>query len=114
VEALWSDPRTEARLLAASAAYTERRRALIQALARRGVPAHGRSGLNVWVPVLEEAAVVAQLAEAGWAVRAGERYRLRSSPAVRITISRLDADDAERVAHEIARALVPARRTHSA
>jgi len=114
VEALWSDRRTEARLLAAAAAYTERRRALIQALARRGVPAHGRSGLNVWVPVPEEAAAVAHLAEAGWAVRAGERYRLRSGPAVRVTISRLDPDDAERVAEAIVQALVPAKRTHSA
>ena len=111
VIALWNDPRTEARLLRASAAYRERRDALVGALARRGVPAHGRSGLNVWVPVAEEGPVLTALANAGWAVRGGQRYRIRSGPAIRITTAALLPTDGERLAEQVARALRPARRT---
>ncbi len=114
VIALWSDPRTEARLLRASAAYRERRDAIVAALARRGVPAHGRSGLNVWVPVAEEGPVLAALATAGWAARGGQRYRIRSGPAIRITTAALLPRDGERLAEQIARALRPARRTATA
>jgi DNA-binding transcriptional MocR family regulator len=101
---LWADPATRRRVDAAARAYGERRQALIAALRREGVAAHGRSGLNVWVPVREEAATVAAMADAGWAVRAGERYRIRSGPAVRLTVSRLDPADAPRVARALAAA----------
>jgi len=111
VIALWSDPRTEARLLKASAAYRERRDAFVAALARRRVHAHGRSGLNVWVPVAEEGPVLTALASAGWAVRGGQRYRIRSGPAIRITTAALLPRDGERLADQIARALRPPRRT---
>jgi DNA-binding transcriptional MocR family regulator len=111
VVALWAEPRTEARLARAAAAYRERRDALVTALARRGVPAQGRSGLNVWVPVSEEGPVLTALATAGWAVRGGQRYRIRSRPAIRITTAALLPADGERLAADIARALRPARRT---
>jgi DNA-binding transcriptional MocR family regulator len=114
VEALWSRADTEARLASAAALYGERRQALLDALARRGVAAHGRSGLNVWVPVPDEASALAGLAEAGFAARAGERYRLRSAPAVRVTTARLAPRDAERVADALARSVTPGlRRTHA-
>jgi len=108
VEALWSNPDTGRHLREAESAYTARRSHLIEALARRDITSHGRSGFNVWVPVAEEAGVVARLAAAGWALRAGERYRLKSPPAVRITIATLRADEAESVADELARSLRPA------
>jgi DNA-binding transcriptional MocR family regulator len=101
---LWADPATRRRVEAAARAYTERRAALVEALRREGVRAHGRSGLNVWVPVREEAATVAALAGAGWAVRAGERYRIRSGPAVRVTVSRLAPAEASHVARALAAA----------
>jgi DNA-binding transcriptional MocR family regulator len=111
---LWSDPATSRRLATASATYARRRQALIDALARRGIPAYGRSGLNVWVPVAEEAATVTQLAVAGWAVRAGERYRLKSAPALRVTVSALTEAEAVRFAGDLARLLRPARAVHTA
>ena len=114
VERLWSLPATARRLRAAAETYTRRRQGLIDALARRGVPARGRSGLNVWIPVAEEAAVLAHLATAGWAVRAGERYRLRSPPAIRITVATLRPSEAERLANDVARALSGAGRRASA
>jgi DNA-binding transcriptional MocR family regulator len=86
-----------------AAAETSRRRtALLSALERRDVPAHGRSGMNVWVTVREEAYAVRRLLDAGYAVQAGERFRLRTPPAVRVTTARLPVDEADAVAHALA------------
>jgi DNA-binding transcriptional MocR family regulator len=114
VAALWADRATEARLRRAAETYATRRQALIDALAVHGVTAHGRSGMNVWIPVAEEAATIATLAQAGWAVRGGERYRLASGPAIRVTVSTLGAREAGRLAAAIARSVSPVRRTASA
>ena len=62
----------------------------------------------------EEAAVVAGLAAAGWGVRAGERYRLKSPPAVRVTTAALRPPDAERLAAALARILEGERPARSA
>lgn len=110
---LWSDPATTERVQRAAATYTARRRGLLDALARRGIAAHGRSGLNVWIPVAEELPVVRSLLDAGWAVNGGERYRIASGPAIRITITTLAADELEPLADAVAASLAPAQRTHS-
>jgi DNA-binding transcriptional MocR family regulator len=103
--ALWSDPSSGRRLARAAETYAGRRAALLTALEARGVRAHGRSGLNVWVPVREEASAVRRLADRGWAVAAGERFRIRSAPAIRVTISTLSPSDARRFADDLADAL---------
>lgn len=113
VEALWSDPTVMKRLQAAADTYNTRRAALITALERHGIAASGRSGMNVWIPVREESGVVTSLAAAGWAVRGGERYRLKSPPAVRVTVSTLQPNEARKLAVDLARILHPDRRTHS-
>ena len=69
--------------------YETRREALREALRGYGIVSHGASGLNVWIPVQDEAAVVTGLAAKGFHIRAGARYRLLSAPAVRITTARL-------------------------
>ena len=114
VVALWRDPAVRKQLRASAREYTRRRRALIDALAEQGIAAHGRSGMNVWVPVAEEGRVLGALLEAGFAVAAGERFRLRTGPAIRITIATLRPDDAQALAEALALALRPARRTLSA
>jgi DNA-binding transcriptional MocR family regulator len=92
-----------ARLLArAEQTYTERREALVGALAARGVAAAGHSGLGVWVPLRDEAAAVRELLVAGWAVSPGERFRFNSPPGIRITTANLEPDDGERLADAIA------------
>jgi DNA-binding transcriptional MocR family regulator len=108
VVALWSDRRVIGRFAAAAETYAARRRALIEALARRGIAARGRSGFNVWIPVAEEATTVAALADRGWAVRAGEPYRMRTPPAIRVTVSTLKPAEAERLAADLAACLHPA------
>ncbi|MFD6416298.1 aminotransferase class I/II-fold pyridoxal phosphate-dependent enzyme [Streptomyces sp. NPDC060194] len=86
-------------------AYGARRDALLAALAARGVAAHGRSGMNVWIPVPDETGAVSRLLHAGWAVAPGARFRMDSAPAVRVTVSGLDARDIEAVADAVAAAI---------
>jgi len=112
--ALWSAPGGTALLELGRDTYRRRREALVDALAARGVPAHGRSGLNVWIPVVEEGATVQWLLGAGWAVLPGARFRLRSGPGIRVTVSTLDEVEAERLAGDVAAALAPGRRTRLA
>jgi DNA-binding transcriptional MocR family regulator len=106
VIALWRD-RAPAR---AGRVYADRRNALLRELATRGIRAHGASGLNVWIPVAEESATVQALLHAGWAVKAGERYRIASPPAIRVTTAALPPTQAARFAEELAHVLTPGRR----
>jgi DNA-binding transcriptional MocR family regulator len=82
--------------------YAERRAALVEALARRSIPAQGGSGLGVWIPVAEEAATVQLLLEQGWAVSPGERYRFNTPPGIRVTTTALEAAEAEALADAFA------------
>ncbi len=94
-------------LARAARSYTQRRAALVDALDRVGVAARGRSGLNVWVPVPDEHAALAGLADAGYAVAPGARFRMRAGPAIRVTIATLDPADAPAVAAAVAAAVHP-------
>jgi len=105
--ALWTDPASGRRLARAAAIYAQRRDALRAALAARGIAAQGRSGFNLWVGVRDEGQVVRALAERGWAVAAGERFRLQTAPAIRVTTSTLSPADAQRFAADLADALRP-------
>jgi DNA-binding transcriptional MocR family regulator len=104
VAALWSDPDVDALLARATATYAARRAALLDALAAQGIAAHGRTGVNVWVPVDDEPGTVAALRDAGWAVAPGFRYRIRTGPGIRITVSQLDPADAPALADAVAAA----------
>jgi DNA-binding transcriptional MocR family regulator len=99
---LVSDPDFEELITRARDTYAQRRRVLIDALAEHELEAHGNSGLNVWVPVREEAATVRTLQEAGWLVAPGERFRIATPPGVRITITTLTEGEAGSIAKVIA------------
>jgi DNA-binding transcriptional MocR family regulator len=107
--AMWSAPGGTALLQRGRETYRRRREALAEALEARGIRAHARSGLNVWVPVADEGAVTRHLLDAGWAVLAGERFRLRSRPAIRVTVSTLETTEADRLAGDIEAAMAPRR-----
>jgi DNA-binding transcriptional MocR family regulator len=100
---LLRDPGFDSSVARARDVYTARRRALIGELERREVHAHGRSGLNVWVPVREEAPVVRGLLDAGWLVTSGERFRFATPPGIRVTTATLREAEAAEVAAVIAR-----------
>jgi DNA-binding transcriptional MocR family regulator len=111
VVALWSAPGTAGLLERARQTYAARRAALRRALEAEGIASSGRSGMNVWVPVSSESATVQHLLASGWAVRAGEPFRVRSRPAVRITASTVEPAEAPQLAAAVAEALSPRRRT---
>ncbi len=90
---------------AVARAYGERRDALVEALRERGVRAHGRTGLNVWVPVADETVVVTRLLAAGWAVAPGAIFRVEAEPGVRVTVSRLEVAEVPVLADAVAAAV---------
>jgi len=100
--ALWSDPSSGRLFARAAEVYAERRNALIEALAAHEIHARGRSGFNVWIPVREETTTVQALADRGWAVAAGERFRVQSPPAIRVTTSALPPAEATRFGADLA------------
>jgi DNA-binding transcriptional MocR family regulator len=107
VVALWRDPAAEARAEHVAQTYTRRRDAMREALRSRGIESHGRSGLNVWIPVAHEDATVASLQESGWGVLAGDRFRIASARGIRVTTARLEPEDAVRFASDLETALTP-------
>ena len=108
VVSLWQDPTTLDTMALAARTYTLRRETLLSELRSRGIACHGRSGLNVWVPVVHEDAVVATLLQRGWGVLAGERFRIASGRGVRITTSMLEPGLAPALAADLEAALAPA------
>jgi len=110
---MYADPATRGLLTRAEHRYAERRATLVAALAERGIGSHGRSGLGVWIPVEEEAAIAAVLAERGWAVSAGERFRYRAAPGIRVTTTTLQPDEAHRLADDIAAAVAGSATTYA-
>jgi DNA-binding transcriptional MocR family regulator len=111
---LWADPKTTRILKKATATYGKRRKAFIAALADHDVEARSPSGLNVWIPVPDETGVIQALQTQGWAVAPGAPFRLRSEPAIRVTISSLEPGEAPALAAAIARSLEPSPRTRPA
>ena len=103
--ALWSDPSSGRRLARAADVYSQRRLAALDALAAVGVAVTCPSGFNLWIPVREETATVQALAERGWAVAAGERFRIHSAPAIRVTTSALAVEAAPRFVADLADAV---------
>ncbi|PZS25027.1 MAG: GntR family transcriptional regulator [Pseudonocardiales bacterium] len=105
---LWGDERATALVRRAEGEYADRRSTLIGALAERGVRAHGRSGVNVWVPVRDETTAVSALLGQGWAVAAGSRFRLATPPGLRITVATLTAAEVGPLADAVGRAATSA------
>lgn len=102
---LWRDDAATRQVANAESAYRAARVGLCTALADRGVSAHGRSGLNVWIPVPDEALAMTALFAAGWAAAPGARFRIRGAPGLRVTIAELAPADIEPLADAVANAV---------
>jgi DNA-binding transcriptional MocR family regulator len=89
VAALLTDPGTDTVLATARASYATRRRALLAALAARGIHLPDRDGLAIWLPVRSEQFALVTLAAHNIAVIAGSACTTRSSAHVRVATSLL-------------------------
>jgi len=100
---MWRDPAVRAVLARAQKTYAKRREHLLACLRRQAIGASGRSGLNVWIGVTDEAATVGALLQRGWVVAPGGAFRLAgAAPAIRVTTATLRAREAERFATDLA------------
>jgi DNA-binding transcriptional MocR family regulator len=102
---LWFDDAATLLIGEAEERYTGNRLRLCASLAERGVAAHGRSGLNVWIPVPDETIAITRLLTAGWAAAPGTRFRIRATPGIRITIADLTDDEIDPLADAVAEAV---------
>ena len=95
--------------------YYARQRALSTALAERGVEVQPGDGINLWVPVADEATALVRLAAAGIRVAPGRPFRAggdaggSESGHVRVTVGALAGgpDEVTRVATALALAAAP-------
>lgn len=105
VVSLYASSDVQTLLQLAERTYDERRTNLVNELRARGIASTGVSGMNVWIPVREESLTIRGLLERGWAVAAGELYRIASPPAIRVTTAALACDDTARFANDLAETL---------
>ncbi|WP_082537325.1 MULTISPECIES: aminotransferase class I/II-fold pyridoxal phosphate-dependent enzyme [unclassified Aureimonas] len=110
---MWSAPETTALMRAAARSYEARRQSLIEQLASNGIEAFGSSGLHVWVPVEREGDVVQAMLSRGWSIQAGEVFRIKSKPAVRIGVANLVESECPAVASALADSLKRSRRLYT-
>lgn len=102
---LLADPAIDTLTERATAEYDRRRARLIETLGARGVKAYGSSGLNVLVPVHDEAAVSNVLMSHGWQTRNGHGYRHSSAPFIRLTTAALADGQIDTLANDVVNAL---------
>ncbi|SHI40827.1 aminotransferase class I/II-fold pyridoxal phosphate-dependent enzyme [Streptomyces sp. 3214.6] len=112
VYGLLTDDDTRALVQRARQTYALRRDVLLRELVARGIDGHGVSGMNLWVPVRDESAVVNGLRSHGWWVAAGARFRSASGPGVRISVAELEPADAVRLASDFASVLGESEATY--
>jgi len=95
------DPATQEGIASAKRCYSQRRRALLEAMAARGISLPDRDGLSILIPVLSEQYALVTLAAHGIAVMPGKRHSLGDSRFIRVSTSMLPADRVERVANAL-------------
>lgn len=103
---LLTDDAVATEIASARCEYARRREALVDRLRQHGVEVHARDGINLWLPVVDEAAAMVRLASRGIGVASGTPFTVRAdatSAHVRVTTASL-ADDHDRVAAELAAA----------
>lgn len=84
---LLTDDKAVTQVSTANKEYARRRRVLVDALERRGVRVGGTEGMNIWVPVQDEAAAIVRLASQGIGVSAGSPYSVLSDPQAHVRVT---------------------------
>lgn len=104
-----TDPAAVATVASARETYAARRRTLVDALARSGIEVRGEDGLNIWVPVADEASALVRLAREGIGVAPGNAFILdrRYPHHIRVTAGLVPEAHGEDVATALAAAALP-------
>ncbi len=86
--------------------YARRRTGLADALAEHGIELGGGDGINIWLPVRDEAAALVRLASKGIGAAAGAPFASKPDPRphLRVTTGLIIDDDYRRIAGELAHA----------
>jgi DNA-binding transcriptional MocR family regulator len=108
---LLTNPSVRERLVAAGAAYQARFTHLQGGLAALSLPAPGRAGLNLWLPLPEAATVAQGLLAKGWLVRLGTDFCLQSPSGLRLTSARLQPGQTEELLAALSDLRQPSART---
>lgn len=104
-----NSPATRKLLDDARDGYMARRHSLSEALKGSGLnTSQTASGFNLWIPLPRDAKDVGyELAKRGWLVRLGSAFDIQgTSQAIRVTVSRLEPDVAQRFAHDLKRCAI--------
>lgn len=103
---LWTQAQREGLLVRAQQAYQQRRDALAERLqVLTGTPLPAGEGVHIWLPVRSEAAAGQIMAQRGWLVQGGEPFRLKSGPAIRVSLANLIPAQLETLAQDLAVAI---------
>jgi DNA-binding transcriptional MocR family regulator len=92
------------KIVAAGSAYRERYEVLVAALKKKGFNVTGSAGLNLWVPIARDREVAERLFEAGWLVRTGRDFCIGGGSGIRVTSSRMTAQQSLAFAEALAAA----------
>ena len=106
---LLTDPASVTAVRAARDEYARRRHLIVSALRRHGLPQPAGDGLNLWLPVRDEAAALISLASNGIAAAAGTAFTVApTNPHLRVTVGLITADHEAIAAHLAEAARSPA------
>ncbi|GAB2576872.1 GntR family transcriptional regulator [Paractinoplanes abujensis] len=106
---LLTDPQSVAAVTAARTEYARRRHLTVTALATHGIHLPPGDGINLWLPVADEAAALISLASNGLAAAAGRAFTAGpGTPHLRVTVGLITTDHEAVAAH-----LADAARSHA-
>ncbi|MDW5498345.1 aminotransferase class I/II-fold pyridoxal phosphate-dependent enzyme [Pseudomonas lundensis] len=104
---LWMQAQRDGLLVRAQQTYQQRRDGLAERLqALTGAPLPPGEGVHIWLPVRSEAAASQIMVQRGWLVQNGEPFRLKSGPAIRVSLANLIPAQLETLAQDLAVAMV--------
>lgn len=96
-----TDSATQQQIQQAKRVYAQRRRLLLEALAKRGLALAERDGLSIYIPVVSEQFAMITLAARGIAVLPGERCRSGGKQFIRVSIAMLSSEQVESIAEAL-------------
>ncbi|MGG4623785.1 aminotransferase class I/II-fold pyridoxal phosphate-dependent enzyme [Serratia odorifera] len=103
---LWRQVQVQGVLARAQGEYQRRRDRLTSLLQQRcGLSLPQGEGLHLWLPVRSEAIASQIMAQRGWLVQSGEPFRLKSSPAIRVSLANVTERQLDTLAQDLCAAV---------